>query len=127
MAQVALSAPVPIPDHATVKHPHELVHCNALPVPSAEELDFQPAEEALHARAVERVAFARHRPHDAAIVADANPPGPAMMPSAVRVSPGRPLPELADFHVARRRDGQLVAARRVQVDRRGRPSYGALG
>lgn len=34
---------------------------------------------------------------------------------------------LVDLHVARRRDGQLVAARRVQVARRGRPSQDPLG
>jgi transposase InsO family protein len=35
--------------------------------------------------------------------------------------------ELVDLHVARRRDGQLVAARRVQLARRGRPSQDPLG
>ena len=35
--------------------------------------------------------------------------------------------ELVYLHVARRRDGQLVAARRVRVARRGRPSQDPLG
>ena len=49
-----------------------------------------------------------------------------LIPRAHRGLLRRHAAELVDLHVARRRDGQLVAARRVQVARRGRPSQGPL-
>lgn len=86
--------------HPPVEQPHEGLGRPSRPVPPAEELVLQVAEEPLAGGVVGRVALAGHGPRQPVALAYGLPPGPAVVASAVGVRDGRlALPERRARHL----------------------------
>lgn len=92
--------------HVIVEPRREILQTDALPVPTAEELVLEPAEEPLHGRVVRRAPLPRHRALEAVPFADLEPPG---SPAAAPPVAGLATPVGTDFS-----EGQ---ARRSELDR----------
>lgn len=90
-AQPLLGPRLVVVSQIPVEHAAELGDRDARPVAMVEELVLEPSEEALHRRAVGAAPLLRHRPDQAVPVANRNPPGPAVVASAVGVG-RQPLP-----------------------------------
>jgi len=80
---------VPVPDHVFVQQRDELVDRDTLEASLVEELLLEPAEEPFGGRVVRTAAFRAHRPSQAVLLADADPSGPPVVASTVRVDDRR--------------------------------------
>ena len=81
-----LLAALVVENDVLVQQFHERVHGDAIPVPIVEELVLEAAEEAFASRVVRAAALLRHGPGQAVSLAYADPAGPSVMASPVRVA-----------------------------------------
>ena len=88
-AQRLLRALLVIVAEPRVEAGHELLGGDPAPVPAVEELALEPAEEPLARRVVRRAPLRRHRAREPVLLAYRDPAGPAVVPAAVGVDPGR--------------------------------------
>lgn len=83
--QGALDPSLLVVPELLAEQPHEFVGADAPPVPLVEELVLRPAEEALHRGVVGAASLGRHASHQPVLLADGDPPGPAVVAALVGV------------------------------------------
>lgn len=84
-AQSLLRPSLVVVSQIRVEHAAEFGDGDARPIAMVEELVLKPPEEALHRRVVGAAPLLRHRPDQEVLLADRDPPRPAVVASSIGV------------------------------------------